>query len=75
MNLCFKVKDAPAYVDFPFQTPTSLTYAVLKAEPKDRMQLLEAHVETWESGDEYQQDILDRCKALMDSPSLELTEI
>lgn len=77
MNLVFKVKNVNAYVDFPFQTSTKLTHAVLNAEGSSRIQLIADHIhECAEYLSEGEQEILiSECKELMEAPELELTLI
>ena len=42
MNLIFDVKDGHGCVDFPFQTPTDLTYKVLEAKSnEERIEIIE----------------------------------
>ena len=40
MNLIFTDKTGKFYTDFPVQTPTELTYAVMRAKPEDRLQII-----------------------------------
>ncbi len=76
MNLCFDVKGAPAIVDFPFQTPTDLTYAVLEEEdPEKRLILIETQLIEWGFNEEELAYKMAEVKALMDSPNLKLTMI
>ena len=35
MNLCFNVKNGEAIIDFPYQTATKLTYAVMDTKTNE----------------------------------------
>lgn len=75
MNLIFEVAGpSHAMQEFPFQTPTDLTYAVLATENKLRQYVI---IETWvrQSGwpPDIQDDMIERCHGLILSPYLTLT--
>lgn len=71
MNLAFFVNGGAGVVEFPFQTPTSLTYAVLKKETnEERLVLIKQYLEG--EPPEYVEDILEQIQQLMSSPHLTL---
>ena len=75
MNLIFEVKGCNACVDFPYQTRTSLTYEVLRAESLERrLELLAADMADWEDREWAEQKYAE-IKDLMESPNLELSLI
>lgn len=75
MNLCFDVKGG-GMVDFPFQTPTELTYDVLREPNNDkRLALLRAAMEKWSWDKKQIEETLGTIEALMKSPNLELSLI
>ena len=75
MNLIFNVKGGAGCVDFPFQTPTSLTYQVLAAESKQKqLQVIYDYIDKWEDigfGKAIKKEVAD----LFDNPNLELSII
>jgi hypothetical protein len=75
MNLCFEVKGGAGIVDFPFQTPTSLTHAVYNESSNEkRLMLIRAYLDERQSDDkEWVEEVFAEVKALMESPNLELT--
>jgi hypothetical protein len=76
MNLFFKVKGGSGKVDFPFQTSTDLTYAVLKAKGREeQIKLLSDEMSLWGWGLADINEMLAEIEALMDDPNLELTLI
>jgi len=75
MNLMFAVRGGGS-VDFPFQTPTKLTYAVLAAPGKaTRLQLLDDAMKEWGWSKTVRSQRLTTIKALMQSPALTLEMI
>ena len=73
INLFFKVKNGAGMVDFPFQTSTDLTYAVMYAEGKEeRIKLLSDEMRKWGWGLADINEMLAEIEALMDNPNLEL---
>ena len=78
MNLIFIVKDCPiASVEFPFQTPTDLTYTVLDAETiKEKLELIEKCLISWDlRDDEYITRTLAEVESLLLNDKLELSMI
>ncbi len=79
MNLCFTTKIGVHHVDFPFQTSTDLTYAVLKAKDEEaRMKLIKDEVMNFVAGGldkEHGDDIIERVRELMRDKSLVLSLI
>lgn len=76
MNLIFDVKGGAGCVDFPFQTPTTLTKAVLRAEGQEaKLKLIREELEGRGCIPEDIVSVLEEVKALMDNPNLELSEI
>jgi len=76
MNLCFDVKGSSAVVDFPFQTPTDLTYKVLEAKSnEERIEIIEKQLVEWEWEDEEINRIMDQIKALFSCDTLEISLI
>ena len=69
MNLIFKC--GPAYIDFPFQTPTSLTFKVLNEKDLDkRLEYIYEYLKERDAIELYAE-----CEHLMKFPLLELTYI
>lgn len=76
MNLCFDVKGGAGMVDFPYQTSTELTYAVLNEKDDDkRLALIRKDIESWGRSKEEIERIMGEVEALMKSPNLELSLI
>lgn len=76
MNLCFDVKGGAGMVDFPFQTPEELTYAVLREPDNDkRLTLIRKACEGYGWSKEDIETTLSEIEALMKSPNLELSLI
>ena len=83
MNLIFDVKEGAGMVDFPWQTPTELTYKVLALETKEeQLSLLrewaEEHLYSYEPANTRERGIastMAEVEALMASPNLELSLI
>lgn len=76
MNLMFNVKGSTAYVDFPFQTPTDLTYAVIREKDIDkRVQLVKDYIKKSfkDNKNDYVISLIEECKTLMRDEKLELT--
>jgi len=74
MNLYFKVKGAPSFaeVDFPWQTPTEVTYAVINAPTnKEKLKILEDSIIDWGWAD-IAEEKLKMVEELLNSDSLEL---
>lgn len=73
MNLVFFVKGGEGMVDFPFQTPTDLTHAVLKEkDDSKRLALLRKACEDWKWSKKDIKRSLGIVEALMKSPTLEM---
>ena len=71
INLCFYVKGSNTMIDFPYQTPSNLTWAVMGAQTDDeKIKLIEAKLEK-----KYRDEIMIKVKALIRSPNLELSYI
>ena len=71
MNLCFHVKGG-GYVDFPFQTPTKLSYSVFKAGTKEeKLRLIKLYLQDCEDR-EWVEQLLSEIKKLLNNPNLEL---
>lgn len=76
MNLIFDVKGGPGYVDFPFQTPTNLTYAVLDAKSnEERIEIIEKQLIEWDWEGEEITRIMNEIKALFSCDTLEISLI
>ena len=75
MNLYFRVKDGSGMIDFPFQTPTELTYAVMEAETtQDRLALIKQYLERFEENTpEEIAETLEILEFRMNSKHLDLT--
>jgi hypothetical protein len=74
MNLYFKVKGAPSFarVDFPWQTPTKITYAVIEAPTtKEKLKILRDSISYWDS--DIIEEKLEKVEKLLTSDVLELT--
>lgn len=71
MNLSFKVKGG-GYVDFPYQTRTTVSYAVLAATTvEEKLQILREDL-SQSDNEEWQQDTLRAIEALLTNPNLKL---
>jgi len=77
MNLYFKVLRVAGnegYMEFPFQTPTELSYKVMKASTLEaRMKLVKDYIDNavaWD--DDTKERVWRRCWGLMNSAHLEL---
>ena len=69
MNLMFEVKGSTAYVDFPFQTPTDLTYAVIREKDiEKRIQLVKDYIKNIDDNTY----LIEECETLMRDEKLEL---
>lgn len=76
MNLAFETVRGKHFVDFPFQTPTDLSYAVLKASSvEDRLKLIEARLRGWKWSDGECAEMLDRIQVLLKDNTLRLIVI
>jgi hypothetical protein len=77
MNLMFETKVGHAKVEFPFQTPTYLTYDVLnESDLEKRIALIHAYIDYWYKDDvEYGNRLKEKCDALMRNDTLELSMI
>ena len=83
MNLIFDVKDSTtgACVDFPYQTSTEITYAVLaKTDPVERLEIIVGDLNRWLLSDgpdevEYRQQMIQTIARMLNDPALELTLI
>ena len=73
MNLIFRVKGGVGIVDFPFQTSTVLTHAVLAKETnEERLALIEEQLREWDEDHVGIEETLGKIRNLMESPYLEL---
>ena len=73
MNLYFKVSDAPTFtkVDFPWQTPTKVTHAVINASTlRERLEILRESISYWE--DDIIEEKIKEAEQLLTSDALEL---
>jgi hypothetical protein len=69
----FKVKGSTAYVEFPYQTPTTLTYAVIgEKDVEKRIQLIKDDLNKCINKDANKW-IIKQCETLMRDDKLELT--
>ena len=74
MNLYFYSKIHNLDVDFPFQTPTELSYEVLREKSnKKRLEIIKIYIEENYDDKEYQQYILNKISDLLDDENLELS--
>ena len=75
MNLTFDVKGGGT-VDFPIQTSTNLTFAVLKEKDiNKRLDMIRKEIEGYGWGKKDTNDRMNEIKTLMNNPNLELTFI
>ena len=75
MNLYFRVKDAPTFaiVDFPWQTPTKVTYAVISAfTVEEKLKILRDSLSDWGWEDDIIEEKLKEVEQLLASDNLEL---
>lgn len=72
MNLVFVVKGGGT-VDFPFQTPTNLTYSVLGEKSKaKRLRMLDDAMKEWGWSKSFRAENIRKIEALMNNPVLKL---
>ena len=75
MNLIFETKDGHV-VDFPFQTPTELTYKVLNEESQElRIKLVKGQIDRWDLDEGYRDALYSEVEKLMTDPTLTLSMI
>jgi len=73
MNLFFYSKIHNLNIDFPFQTPTNLSYQVIKlSTKKERIKILEDWINTNFTDDYQQQYYKQQINKLMNDENLEL---
>jgi len=72
MNLCFKFKKH--HIDFPFQTPTVLSYDVMKETTREkRFEVVKKYIhEIYTEDSTYANHIINECKDMMLDPDLTL---
>lgn len=81
MNLIFDIKDVkdnrlPGHVDFPFQTPTDLTYDVLNAETiEGKLDLIKKVMVSWKWDENHISNTLSEIESLLKCKHLELSMI
>lgn len=75
MNLAFEVKGG-GIVDFPFQTPTDLSYAVLATKGyKKQLALIDAEMKKWGWEKEIRTEKLNSIEQLLKNPNLKMIVI
>jgi hypothetical protein len=76
MNLAFTTRDGH-FVDFPFQTPTDLSYAVIDLPTTEaKLELIENQIRKWDCWDEEQiNSIMTEVRIMMTDPTLILTVV
>lgn len=76
MNLCFTTNCGKGYVDFPFQTPTELTKAVLKITNKEeRLKIIEEQLIKWKWNKKEIRSMMNEISKMLDDSSLILGSI
>jgi hypothetical protein len=76
MNLCFTTIDRNNFIDFPFQTPTSLTYEVYGNETKEgQLSILVNYMKTCNWDSNTIDKVTKQCKELLFDPTLKLSII
>lgn len=78
MNLCFNTKAGNHFIDFPYQTPTTLTDAVLAAKTlEEKIELIRQNLNSHRTpGNTVDIDeLFKKCEAMMRDTSLELDYI
>ncbi len=74
MNLIFDVKGGSGSVDFPFQTPTELTYEILNIKNnQERVNLIEKRLNEWGWHKDDVIRIIEEIKDLLSNEHLELS--
>jgi hypothetical protein len=74
MNLCFLTRHTRRRVNFPFQTPTDLTYAVMDAKSNfEKRKLLEQFMDEQKWFDDTREDTLTAFDRLMADTNLQLS--
>lgn len=73
MNLAFETVRGGHFVDFPFQTPTGLSYDVLNAKSvEERLKLIEVQMRDWKWDAELRKNLLRRIEVLLKDDTLRL---
>jgi hypothetical protein len=76
MNLIFKVKGGAGYVDFPFQSDTNLTRAVLaESDNTKRIKIIGDQLIAWKWDRRVIIAVMETVKDLFNSPNLEIDQI
>lgn len=76
MNLAFETVSGKHFVDFPFQTPTSLSFAVKAAgTTKERLDLIRAQLKAWDWDAIQIQKAMTEVKIKLTDPTLRLIVI
>ena len=74
MNLAFEFSGV--IIDFPFQTPTTLSRAVMKAKGlQQRLDLIEAELKNWGWPKEDIDEMLTKCRRSMTNKNFKLVMI
>ena len=72
LNLVFLVKGG-GIVQFPIQTPTEVTLAVLNTKSRrERLRIINEELKQWEETKRGRTETIKRIKLLMDNPNLKL---
>ena len=72
LNLVFLVKGG-GVVQFPIQTPTEVTLAVLNTKShKERLRIINEELKTWGWDKKERAETLNKIETLMDNPNLKL---
>jgi hypothetical protein len=72
LNLVFLVKGG-GIVEFPIQTPTKVTLAVLNAKSvRKRLSIINEELKTWEWTKEGRKETMKKIRVLMSNPELTL---
>jgi hypothetical protein len=75
MNLAFTTRDGH-FVEFPFQTPTDLSYAVINLRTTEaKLELIENQIRKWGWDEEEISEMMSEVRIMMTDPTLELTVV
>lgn len=77
MNLIFQTKNGEHFEEFPFQTPTNMTYAVLAEKTKEKqLDIIKSYTFSLFNDDtEFAEMVLEEIQVLMNDDKLELSLI
>ena len=76
MNLAFYVQGGGGYVDFPFQTPTEMSYEVLAEKTLEgRLKIVRRELKAWGVDEDLIEEYLEQIDQYLKNPNLTLTVV